>query len=107
MDRENSITNSLIDSLEFKNIKERVIVYDATMPVGIDYMGDKSVYKNTINNNTYVDSLRKKTVKVVTFRSLIDNISKGESVHDRDEPTGQLGKSLRSMESLFASSTKK
>ena len=64
-------------------------------------MGDKSVYKNTINN-TYVDSLRKKTVKVVTFRSLIDNISKGESVHDRDEPTGQLGKSLRSMESLLA-----
>ena len=107
MDRENSVTNSIVDSLEFSNLGERVIVYDATMPVGIDYMGDNSVFKNTINNNNYVNEMRKKKIKVVTLKSMIDSIKKGESIHDRDEPTGTLSKSLRSMENLFASSTKK
>ena len=107
MDRENSVTNSIVDSLEFSNLGERVIVYDATMPVGIDYMGDNSVFKNTINNNNYVNEMRKKKIKVVTLKSMIDSIKKGESIHDRDEPTGTLSKSLRSMENLFASPTKK
>ena len=96
-----------MDSLDFKNFRERVIVYDATMPIGIDYLGDKSVYKNSIINNKYVNNLRSKTIKVVTLQSMIENIKKGESIHDRDEPTGTISKSLRSMENLFASSTKK
>ena len=85
MDRENSVTNSVLDSLEFNNLRERVIVYDATMPVGIDYMGDKSVFKNTINNNNYVNEMRKKKIKVVTLQSMVDNIKKGESIQDREE----------------------
>ena len=80
MDRENSVTNSVLDSLEFNNLRERVIVYDATMPAGIDYMGDKSVFKNTINNNNYVNEMRKKKIKVVTLQSMVDNIKKGESI---------------------------
>lgn len=107
MGRENSVTNSLMDSLDFKNFRERVVVYDATMPIGIDYLGDKSVYKNSLRNNKYVNNLRSKTIKVVTLQSMIENIKKGESIHDRDEPTGTISKSLRSMENLFASSTKK
>ena len=88
MDRENSVTNSVLDSLELNNLNERVIVYDATMPVGIDYMGDKSVFKNTINNNNYVNEMRKKKVKVVTLQSMVNNIKKGESIHDREEAMG-------------------
>ena len=107
MGRENSVTNTLIDSLNFSNLRERVIVYDATMPIGIDYMGDRSVYKENIDNNKYVDNMRDKQIKVVLYDSLINNIKKGNSRHDRNEPTNQLGKSLRSMENLFASSVKK
>ena len=51
--------------------------------------------------------MRKKKVKVVTLQSMVNNIKKGESIHDREEATGALSKSLRDMENLFASSTKK
>ncbi len=107
MGRETNVTNSLLDSIKIKKITERVIVYDATMPIGIDYLGDKSVYKNTIDKNKYVNDLRKKSIKVTTVDGLISSVKKGESIHDREEPTGTLTKSLRNMENLFSTSTKK
>lgn len=107
MGRESSVTNSLHDSLKLKKITERVIVYDATMPIGIDYLGDKSVFKNTIEKNKYVNDLRKKGIKIVSLDSLVSIVKKGETIHDREKPAGTLSKSLRSMENLFSSSTKK
>ena len=104
MGRERNILNSLIDSLKVKTINERVIVYDATMPIAIDYIEDNSALKNTINNNNFVDDIRKKGMKVVIFDDLINSVKKGETIHDRDQPKGTFSKSIRNMETLFSGS---
>lgn len=107
MGRENSITNSLFDSSLMKKLAERVMVYDATMPIGIDYLGEKDVFKKTLEKNKYVKKLRENGIKVVTYDSMLSNIKRGESIHDREIPEGVVGKSMRSMEDLFSTAVKK
>ena len=100
--REGSIQNSLMDSADMKFLEERVLVYDSTLPVGIDYLGDKDVFKKSIDKNKYVDKLREKNIRVINLSELMFFISSGKTIHDNPPlPKDQVGKALTSMENLF------
>ena len=106
MGRENAVTNTLIDSIVLKFIKERIMVYDATMPVGLDLVKNKDVYKNTLKGNSYVDEMKKKKITVIPFNNIFNNVRSGGTIHDRDEPDGKLAKTLVGMDSLFSTALK-
>ena len=85
-----------------KFLEERVLVYDSTLPVGIDYLGDKDVFKKSIDKNKYVDKLREKNIRVINLSELMFFISSGKTIHDNPPlPKDQVGKALTSMENLF------
>ncbi len=107
MGRENTVKNTLMDSLNFPFIKERIMVYDATMPVGLDLIKNKDVYKKTINNNSFVEELRGRKITVIPFLNILDNVRMGQTKYDKKEPSGAIAKQLSGMESLFGSAVKK
>ena len=102
MGRETSIQNGILSSIDLNFIYERFLIYDATRPIGIDYMGDKDVYKESIVKNKFVEDLRSKKVKVVNLDDLLYFVSRGETIHDKKPlPQDQVGKALTSLETLF------
>jgi nicotinamidase-related amidase len=107
MGRENTIKNTLYDSTKLSFIKERILVYDATLPVGLDLVEDKSVYKNTLKDNNYVTQLRNNKIVVIPFANISTNVSGGITIHDREEPEGALAKGISKMDNLFSTAVKK
>jgi nicotinamidase-related amidase len=107
MGRENTVKNTLLDSTNLSFIKERILVYDATLPVGLDLVEDKSVYKKTIKGNTFVKQLRNKKIVVIQFSNISTNVSGGVTIHDREEPKGAMAKRISKMDNLFSTAVKK
>jgi nicotinamidase-related amidase len=107
MGRDNTITHTLNDAINLKFLKERVLVYDATLPLGIDIVKDKDVYKKSLSKNKYVSGLRSKGIKVVTYNNLERNVKMGQTIHSTEQPTGEIAKSLQGLEDLFSTSMKK
>ena len=107
MGRENTVKNTLLDSTNLSFIKERILVYDATLPVGLDLVEDKSVYKKTIKCNTFVKQLRNKKIVVIPFSNISTNVSGGVTIHDREEPKGAMAKRISKMDNLFSTAVKK
>ena len=86
MGREEHIHNTIIDSLNIRSIKERMLVYDATKPINIDLTKFKKkpkmleeMRKEDIEGNDFVFNYIKKGVKVVdsiNMFSAIKNLDK-------------------------------
>lgn len=107
MGRENAVKNTLLDSNSLKFIKERILVYDATLPIGLDIVDDKSVYKSTLKNNNFVKNLSENKITVIPMGNISGNITGGITIHDREEPSGILAKRIANMDNLFSTGVKK
>jgi nicotinamidase-related amidase len=107
MGRENAVKNTLLDSTNLSFIKERILVYDATLPVGLDLVDDKSVYKKTLKGNNFVKQLRNKKIVVIPFNNISTNVAGGVTIHDREEPDGAMAKRISKMDNLFSTAVKK
>ena len=117
MGREHSIYLTLMDSLRLKNIKIRSIVSDATKNLGIEL--PRQVYPEEVEkelkskkNEDFIDTskffnlLKKNKIIPVTVEILVD-ITKSESIFDKQEKMGQIRGSISSLENFFSKGLEK
>lgn len=91
MGRETSVYDTLIDSNKFGFIKERIIIYDATLPLGIDKLKIKNVSKDynkdKIKGNKWLKELKEKhNVNSIDTLFLFEDTESAELYQGTEKP---------------------
>ena len=89
--RETSIYDTLVDSNKFNFIKERIIIYDATLPLDIDKLKIKKMSKDfkkeNIKGNKWLKSLKDKhNVNSIDTLFLFEDTESAELYQDTEKP---------------------
>ena len=99
--RENSIKKTLIDSLTYGFLEERILVYNASMPMLVQPVSKKNIdVVRTLKENTWTRELKKKGINVFDTQEVIAEKKKVETDHDKVK----VSKGINSLVSIFKNS---
>ena len=90
--RETGLLETLKDSNKFNNIKERIIIYDATLPLGIDTLKtnkmNKDYQKDKIEGNKWLQGIKKKhNVNSIDSLFLFEVTESAELYQNTEKPS--------------------
>jgi nicotinamidase-related amidase len=99
--RENTIKRTLLDSLNFKFIKERVLVYNATMPILVEPINeDDEDVKMVLSENSWTEKLYQKGIITKNAEEVFDIDDVIETKYDKSK----VSEGVNSMVSVFKNS---
>ena len=99
--RENTIKRTLMDSLKYKFIRDRVLLYDATMPILISPLSKKDEYAKMVSiDNEWTENLQKSGIVVKPVNFYLDLQQARKTKYDKS----QISEGISDIVSIFGNS---
>ena len=99
--RENSIKKTLLDSLKYGFIKERILIYNASMPMLVQPISKKNRdVVMALKDNTWSRELKKKGINMFDAQDILADKERLETNHDKMK----VSKGINSLVSIFKNS---
>jgi nicotinamidase-related amidase len=71
--RENSIKNTLLDSINYNFLKERVLIYDSSMPILVEPLKEEDDESRFVSkDNDWSESLKEKNIVIQNTQEVLD-----------------------------------
>ena len=99
--RENSIKKTLLDSLKYGFIKERILIYNASMPMLVQPISKKNRdVAMARKDNTWSRELKKKGIVTIDSEEILKDKERVETNHDKKK----VSQGINSLVSIFKNS---
>ena len=82
--RENSVKNTLLDSINYTFLKERILIYDSSMPILVEPLKDEDDESRFVSkDNDWSESLKEKNIIIQNTQEVLELESLEKTKFDR------------------------